>query len=155
MLTYRNDSSASTILGKGYVYCGHYNLLVCEEFTPDGGMGTWVGRADCPAPGRDALAASTINDKGYIYCGLNGSTFYQECWEYTPNTWTSKTSCPSPGRDFLSASTINNKGYIYGGLNGGTPLNDCDEYDPILNSWVEKTDTPSSLYLTTATTIAS
>ena len=101
----RTESAASTILNKGYIFCGgdFSSGRHTDEYDPD----TWTAKTDAPLPSRRFLAASTISDKGYIYGGLNVSTPVQDCDEYTTDTWwASKSDMPSPARYGLAATTI-------------------------------------------------
>jgi len=129
--------AASTINDKGYVYGGNGGYNICDEYTPEPGLGTWTNKTDIPAPTRSNHAGSTINNKGYIYGGAYGTL--KECDEYSPDTWVGKSDMPAPNRTRHTATTINDKGYVFYGLSE----RDCDEYTPDLNTWASKTDGPA------------
>ena len=83
----------------------------------------------------------SIGSRAYLGCGWNGTTMYQDFWEYDPgtNSWTQKTDYPAGPRLSAFGFSIGAKGYAGCGLDQYLSAQpDFYEYNPVTNAWTAK-----------------
>lgn len=99
----------------------------------------WVQKTDFGGVARRNSVGFSIGNKGYLGTGFNGSTYYNDLWEYDPEmqTWIQKASLAT-ARSGAVGFSIGSKGYIGTGNNASSRLNDFWEYDPLLNTWTAR-----------------
>ena len=103
-------------------------------------QGTWTPKAPLPTAGRWAPVGFAIGTKGYIGTGYDGTTSYNDFWEYDPitNTWTQKANFGGAPRSAAAGFSIGSFGYVGTGWGiGSIAYNDFWKYDPVLNSWTQ------------------
>ncbi|MCE9540394.1 MAG: galactose oxidase, partial [Bacteroidetes bacterium] len=143
-----------SIGNKGYIGSGSDDFFSTRtdflEFDPD--LNTWTAKA-AVVP-RNVGVGFSIGNKGYLGLGTDGSTNYNDFWEYDPTDtsngfdvnnnpngkWSQKASFPGAPRYGSAAFSIGNKGYIGTGYDGNLSYKDFFEFDPVLNSWLQKSD---------------
>src|SRR5262245_52844722 len=79
----------------------------------------WTQKADFPGGPREMMTGFSIGTKGYLGTGYDGTTDFNDFWEYDPasNSWMPKASLPGMARRFAVSFSIGNKGYIGTGYN--------------------------------------
>lgn len=150
----RGFAFSFSIGNKGYIGSGSDDFFSTRtdflEFDPD--LNTWTAKA-AVVP-RNVGVGFSIGNKGYLGLGTDGSTNYNDFWEYDPSDtsngfdvnnnpngkWNQKASFPGAPRYGSAAFSIGNKGYIGTGYDGNVNYKDFFEFDPISNSWVQKAD---------------
>ncbi|MBI4931773.1 MAG: T9SS type A sorting domain-containing protein [Bacteroidetes bacterium] len=147
----RWGSSSFDIGNKGYVGMGydgtnHYGDL--WEYDP--GANSWTQKAGITV-GRRLCATFAVNGKGYVSLGATtlSSPTIQEVWEFNPsnNSWVQKNNFPSSPRYSPATFVIGNKAYIVCGNEGsssGPFTNELWEYNPTNDTWIQKTNFPST-----------
>jgi hypothetical protein len=100
----------------------------------------WTRKADFEGIGRHSAVGFSIGSKGYIGTGYDGSTFYNDFWEYdsATDTWTQKANFGGTARGKAVGFSIGSKGYIGTGYDGTENKNDFWEYHPRSNYWTQK-----------------
>lgn len=116
-------------------------------FQYDPSTDVWTQKGNFPnATGSARYGASgfTIGGKGYVTCGYNGSTVFNDLWEYNSanDTWTQKANI-GLGRYSGVGFSIGNYGYVGTGYNAGY-LKDFWKYNPLTNTWVKISDLPGN-----------
>ncbi len=105
------------------------------------GTNHWIPKGNGGAPSVRRKAFSfTINNKVYVGTGQDGSSNYEDFWEYNPatNVWTQKANLPGGVRYGAVGFAIGSKGYAGLGDNFGAYKIDFYEYDPVTNVWTAK-----------------
>lgn len=106
----------------------------------------WTQLANFPGTARSYAVSFSLNGKGYIGLGLgNGSTPFDDLYEYDPDTdtWTQKADFPGGARFAASVFTSNGKAYIGLGADGNSNLKkDFYAYNPDTDTWTQKADFP-------------
>lgn len=105
-----------------YVCCGITSAEIKKVYRYSFAGNSWTTMSDFPGTARRYGLGFSLNGRGYIFGGQNGTTYYDDLWEYNPNTdtWSEKTSAPI-SRSALSGGsidTINNKFYFTQGWDG-------------------------------------
>lgn len=114
---HRVDSTAVEAGGKAYMIGGvlsGVDLGDCQEFTPDGGLGSWISRANFNTGGRNtrrSMVSFSLANKPYIIGGVSYDygDYMTEVLMYSPpptDTWTPTTDLPTPARANGAAFTI-------------------------------------------------
>lgn len=119
-----------------------YSVIACNFFLLIAyAQGTWTPKANFGGSARYGSVGFSIGTKGYLGMGYNGTSTYNDLWEYDQlnNSWTQKSNCPGPVRRVPVAFVIGNLGYVGTGYNG-SHLKDFWEYNPASNSWSQKAD---------------
>ena len=102
-------------------------------------QGAWTQKADFGGVGRYGAIGFSIDTMGYISTGTNGTSLYNDLWEWdaTNNVWIQKADFPGIVRRHPVAFVIGNKAYVGTGTNtGGTSYyKDFYKYDPASNTW--------------------
>ncbi len=110
-------------------------------------QGVWTQKANLPASPRCCAASLSIGSRGYVGLGYDGSTHYNDWWEFNPsaNVWTQKAGLPS-GRYGCSGFSIGGKGYVCLGITqfAVSLTNEVWEYDQPGNIWTKKTNFPGA-----------
>jgi N-acetylneuraminic acid mutarotase len=104
-------------------------------------QGPWTQKASFAGFARHRPFTFSIGSRGYVGCGWNGTTMYQDFWEYDPgtNSWTQKTDYPAGPRLSAFGFSIGNKGYAGCGLDQFLYAQpDFYEYNPATNAWTAK-----------------
>jgi N-acetylneuraminic acid mutarotase len=117
----------------------------CLEVAQGGLSGQWCRQLNFAGGNREQGVAFSIGNKGYFGTGLDGSTRYNDFWEFDPmtNSWSQKANLPSYKRIAAVGFSIGNRGYIGTGeslekSSFKSNLSDFWEYNPETNSWVRK-----------------
>src|ERR1035437_6901021 len=107
-----------------------------------------------PGTGRASAVAFVIGGKGYVTLGrnVNLSDSLTECWQYDPalDSWTKKAAFPGIPRVKATAGVVNGKAYVGLGFDRyktayiGGNLNDFWMYNPTTDSWLQKSNYPST-----------
>ncbi|HKZ67707.1 MAG TPA: T9SS type A sorting domain-containing protein [Chitinophagaceae bacterium] len=76
-------------IGRGYIGLGGGSSFFGDlrEYNPI--TDTWTIKASFPGGVRLGASGFSIGNKGYVSCGSNGTTRYNDLWEYTPDSLTS------------------------------------------------------------------
>ncbi|MBI4931878.1 MAG: T9SS type A sorting domain-containing protein [Bacteroidetes bacterium] len=126
--------------------------VLCFIFHPYGGIkgglvascsaqGMWTQKANFGGGARIAAVGFSIGTKGYIGSGRDGSTLYQDFWEWdqATNVWTQKANFGGTPREYAVGFSIGTKGYIGTGSDGITgSKQDFWEWDQATNVWTQK-----------------
>ncbi len=102
----------------------------------------WTSRWQFGGAARYYAVGFNIASRGYVGLGYNGSTIYQDFWEYHPGTnyWTQKADFAGTARASAVGFPIGSKGYIVTGRDISSYVKDFWEYDPTENTWAKKAD---------------
>jgi N-acetylneuraminic acid mutarotase len=116
--------------------------LSCGNVTLSAGStgNVWTQKANFGGTIRFGAVGFSIGTSGYFGSGINGSTYFNDFWEYNPsnNTWTQKANIAGGARSWAVGFGIGSKGYLGTGYNGSALLDDFWEYDPGANTWTQK-----------------
>jgi len=112
------------------------NFMSFSELFADG----WTQKADFGGSARFSAVGFSIGSKGYVGTGSDGSTYYNDFWEYdsATDTWTQKADFGGLARFSAVGFSIGSKGYVGTGSDGSTYYNDFWEYDPATDTWTQK-----------------
>jgi N-acetylneuraminic acid mutarotase len=143
-----------SIGNKGYIGSGSDDFFSTRtdflEYDPI--VDQWTEKANVVP--RNVAVGFSIGNKGYLGVGTDGSTNYNDFWEFDPldtsngldlnnnplGKWNQKASFPGAPRYGAVGFSISNKGYIGTGADGNFYYQDFYEFDPVSNSWVQKVD---------------
>jgi gliding motility-associated-like protein len=102
----------------------------------------WIAKPDLGdgATGvkRTGAVSFSINGKIYIALGKDGSTYFQDVWEYDTiaETWTQKADFSGAGRTGAFAMVINNHAIVGTGETSTGLSNKVYNYEPVNNTWI-------------------
>ncbi|MFN8355857.1 MAG: IPT/TIG domain-containing protein [Spirosomataceae bacterium] len=124
----KNTASATTALGKGYVFINK------EVWEYDPTTDKWTQKGDFPGTTRFETTAQTINNE--IYFGLGVFPNLKDWWKYEPTTdkWTQKATFPADYTTGLASFVIDNKVFVMGGYS-----EKCWSYNPTTDAWTQRT----------------
>jgi len=152
-------SIATAITGKGYVGTGFDGTNYYKDFYEfDPATGFWTKKTDFAGTAGTARAEAvglSIGSKGYVGTGLNGTTYYQDFYEFNPatNAWTKKADFAGGLRaEAVALYCQCSNGYVGMGYVpcynpcGGTcecgkvctAFSDFWEYDQATDKWTQK-----------------
>lgn len=132
---------------KGYIGTGalttNTNFWEWDGDITSPNYNTWTARGNAFGfPKRSYAVGFSIGTKGYIGTGKDGSTYYQDLWEYDQVTfaWTQKSDFGGGIREKAVGFSIGTKGYIGTGDDGtaGSQKKDFWEWNQATNIWTQK-----------------
>jgi N-acetylneuraminic acid mutarotase len=109
-------------------------------------QGTWTQKTTFSGPARSySPVGFAIGTKGYGGTGYNGSTYYNDFWEWdsSTDTWTQRANFFA-SRMYAAGFELNGKGYMGLGKFVSTTYNDFWQYDPSTNAWTQKASFPGT-----------
>ncbi|HTB31340.1 MAG TPA: PKD domain-containing protein [Bacteroidia bacterium] len=121
-------------------------LLLLSLFYPGISQLGWIQKATFPGLPRNYDAGFSIGRYGFIGLGWNGTSFYNDFyqWNQSTNTWSAIPNYPGTGRLSPITFVIEGKAYVATGWavnHGGV---DTWRYDTISNSWIQMASFPGS-----------
>jgi N-acetylneuraminic acid mutarotase len=81
----RNNGSAFTLNGKGYVTLGSTSGVLNDIWEYDPTADTWSSKTDFEGSARQEASAYVINNRAYVGLGRSGSYYFDDFWEFKPN----------------------------------------------------------------------
>jgi len=152
MPTARSKVAGAAVNGKFYAIGGETAASgtatnKVEEFTPNGGNGTWTTKAVLPYTAH-SVAAASYNGKIYTFGGRNGTSgaySYVREYDTATNAWSAAKASMPTARFGASAIALDGKIYVAGGFNSsGAALKTLEVYDPASNTWSTKAAMPEA-----------
>lgn len=126
--TPRQDASAFSALGKGYVVGGvdSAGQLLNDMWSYDPATDSWTAETAFPGPARRGAVAFSIRDTGYYATGYDGTSQLADCWRFVPgsNSWTRVQDLGQyrtgnfPGRSGSCVVTTDSLAYLICGYDG-------------------------------------
>jgi N-acetylneuraminic acid mutarotase len=135
--------ATAAVLGKRiYVFGGamDWNLTgVLDTLVYNPASNTWSKGVPLPEPIFNPSAA-IVNNVLYVFGGVEGSTYLNTVWAYSPQTKTWSAKSPMPTETQCSGAVVakNNTIYVIGGDIGWTRLKNVDSYNPATDTWTEE-----------------
>ena len=85
-----------------------------------------------------------VQGKGYVCAGLNGSSYYNDHYQFDPdsNSWAQMASFPGNAREFGVSFASDSSGFVGLGWDGGGTFSDFYRYNPISDTWDSLTAYP-------------
>ncbi len=98
---------------------GSYEKRMWKYDPNKGTNGTWTAIADFPGNGRVYPVAFSIGSKGYVGTGYDGTTYYNDFWQYDTltNTWEQQADYSASRVFGATGFGIGGKGYTTQGFN--------------------------------------
>jgi len=134
---------------KGYVGTGMNGSTYYSDFWEyNASTNAWTQKADFGVHEEEdtpLVRAFAIGTKGYVGTGYDGTTYYNDLWEYDPatNVWTKKDDLLGAERKDAVGFTIGSKGYVGTGFDGTLYYADFYEFNPAAAAgaqWTAKTN---------------
>jgi N-acetylneuraminic acid mutarotase len=149
--TAQNPTIANVTLSQGGTYTLRTWLLGCysDPTTLDVHVEPqqWIARASFPGPSRGDPVIFGLGGKLYVGGGYNGSSYFNDFYEYDPgtNSWNTRATVPGPLRYAPSSWSTANYGYTSGGFQlPGTTYQTTYRYDAAANSWITVANAPGT-----------
>ncbi|MBI3502441.1 MAG: T9SS type A sorting domain-containing protein [Bacteroidetes bacterium] len=128
---------------KGYIGTGLDDDSLRSDFWEwDGDMAspsynTWTQKANFLGVVRQNPVGFSIGTKGYIGTGLNGTTFFNDFWEWeqATNVWVQKANFGGTKRRFAVGFSIGTKGYIGTGVDSIGEKQDVWQWNQATDTW--------------------
>lgn len=81
----RSNASSFVINNKGYITSGENGANVSETWQYDPATDVWTRRTGFEGAGRTGAVGFTVAGRGFLLTGRNGSTPYDDVWEFYPD----------------------------------------------------------------------
>lgn len=78
----RGNASSFSIDGKGYITCGGSGTSTWQ-YNPSNDL--WYEVTSLESSGRNDAVGLTINNRGFVLLGRNGTSYYDDVWEFHPD----------------------------------------------------------------------
>lgn len=145
----RDDAAVFTIGNLAFCHSGLTTgwITSSEVITFNGFDEQWYQTPNLLASPRQYTSSASHNDLGYIFGGLNGTTAYNDLWQFDPTNFSQSQlpSLPSNPRFGAAAAVIADTLYIIGGkLFDGTILSEVWAYSIPGATWTQKNDLPTN-----------
>jgi N-acetylneuraminic acid mutarotase len=135
--------ATAAVLGNRIIVFGgamDWNLTgVLDTLVYNPASNTWSKGVPLPEPIFNPSAA-VVNNVLYVFGGVEGSSYLNTVWAYSPQTKTWSAKSPVPTETQCSGAVVAKAGTIYviGGDIGWTRLNNVDSYNPATDTWTEE-----------------
>ena len=81
----RTSATAFSLNGKGYLVAGSRGSILSTVWAYTPQLDTWEQKTGLEGASRDDLIGFTVNGRSFAALGKNGSSYFDDIWEFLPN----------------------------------------------------------------------